>query len=264
MAEPKPSIPVRPRPKPVRTLGVLNIVLGAILLAYSWLMLGGMAFNGMSPGPTEALEEAVLAHAKVEHEETLRRLESLERRAEHDEAREVFRAERLRREERGPRVPPQAQMFLLSGQMRGMMAWTGLGAVLGLGLNLALIASGVGLVQRVEWGRRLGLWTAAVKLPVVVLMQVLWLAWVVPSLSRAVGEPVGDMMAAQRGGMPAGMPNMTQLYALIYSIWGIFVLLCGSAYPIILLVMLRRPGLKAACEPAARRGRAMLLEAARS
>jgi hypothetical protein len=264
MMKPPAPIPVRPRPRPVRTLGILNILFGAILLAYSWLMIGSFAFNGMSAGPAQALEAAIRDHAKVDHDAAIRRLGALERRASSEEVRDLYRAERLRREGEEPKVPPAAEMLLMGGRMRGMMAWTGIGAVLGLGLNLLLIASGVGLVQRVEWGRRLGLWAAGLKLPVVLVMQVLWLAWIVPSLSRAIGDSVGGMMSAQRGGMPAGMPNMTQLYAVIYTLWGVFVLVAGSIYPIILLVMLRRPGIRAACEPAGRRGRAMLLEAARS
>jgi hypothetical protein len=256
--------PVRPRPRPVKTLGVLNIVFGAILLAYSWLMIGGFAFNGMSAGPAQALEKAVRDQARIEHDETIRRLEALEQRASYEPARDLFRAERLRREEEEPRMPAAAEMIMMGSRMQGMMVWTGLGAVLGLGLNLLLIASGVGLVQRVEWGRRLGLWAAGLKMPLVVVMQLLWLVWIVPSLSRAIGESVGGMLNAQGGGMPANMPNMTQLYAVIYTLWGVFVLVAGSIYPIILLVMLRRPGLKAACEPAERRGRAMLMEAARS
>jgi hypothetical protein len=119
------------------------------------------------------------------------------------------------------------------------------------------------LLQRVEWGRRLSLWVAGIKLVRLLILQTVFVIFVVPSFSRRLGEAVQETMSMQGGGMPAGMPNMTQAYAVIYTVMGIGMLVLGAIYPIVTLVVLNRPGVKAAGVPAEIRARQLMQEAGR-
>ncbi|RUL86835.1 hypothetical protein [Tautonia sociabilis] len=262
MDDVRSQIPVKPRPRPARVIGVLNIIFGTVLLAYAVLMLAGTAFNGMVVGPHDDLERVLKDRAARGLDEQLDRLSALEAEAKAEQAKQIYRAERDRLERLGPKLPPQADIMLMSGRMGSMVAWTLVDAASGLVLNLLMVGAGVLLVQRVEWGRRLSVWVAGLKLVRLVVSQGIWLAVVVPALSRVIGQSVGDMMASQGGGPPPGMGNMTQLYAIIYSAWGVFMLVVGSIYPIVSLVVLSRPGVRAACESAEDRAQAIMREVA--
>lgn len=264
MNEQRLEIPIRSRPKPVRTIGSLNMLFGTVLIGYAWTMFSSMAFSGMSIEPNRALERALGVMADREHRETLDRLAGLEASAKSEAAREVFREERLGKEEKGPTLRFEAQLVTSGMHLKTFATWSVFNYATAFVLNLLMIASGVGLLQRVEWGRKLGLWAAGAKLARLVIVYGFFMVLVVPPLSRELGEAVGGQLAAQGGGMPAGMPNMTQVYAVMYTAIGVSSIVLGAIYPIITLVMLAKPGVRAACAPADIRAKAILIEAGRA
>lgn len=255
------NIPIRSRPKPVKTIGVLNILFGTVLLGYAWTMFSSMAFNGLSAEPNRAMERALEIEAGRQHRETLDRLTALEASATSDAAKDVYRVERARVEEEGPSLQLDAQLMTMGPQMKAFATWSVFNYGTAFVLNLLMIAAGIGLLQRVEGGRKLALWTAGAKLARLVIIYGAFLVFIVPPLSRELGETVGVQLAAQGAGMPANMPNMTQVYAVMYSAIGVGTIVLGAIFPIITLVMLAKPGVRAACAPADIRAKAILLEA---
>ncbi|WP_169976115.1 hypothetical protein [Tautonia rosea] len=263
MSKPQPSPPIRPRPKPLRVIGTLNLLFGAVLVAVAWSMLGGMAFSGMTAEPYEGLKRALMLQAEREHQQKIATLEKREAAATSEDARRVFREERERRAALGPKLPPGSELVMMGSQMQSFGTWSVVNSATSLGINLLMIVAGAGLLQRVEWARRLSLWVAGIKLVRLLLLQTVFVVFVVPSFSRRLGEAVQETIAVQGGGLPAGMPSMTQIYAVTYTVMGVGMLILGAIYPIVMLVMLNRPGVKAASMPAEIRARQMMIEAGR-
>ncbi|MEW4568051.1 hypothetical protein AB1L88_09310 [Tautonia sp. JC769] len=263
MSGPRNTPPVRPRPKPFSVIGALNLLFGAGLVAVAWTMLGGMAFNGMTAEPYEGLERALMLQAERSHREALATLEAREASAQSEAAKQVFREAIEQRAARGPQLPPGSDLVMMGSQMQSFGTWSVVSSATSLIVNLMMIVAGAVLLQRVEWGRRLSLWVAGVKLARLLILQTVFVVFVVPSFSRNLGEAVQESIATQGGGIPAGMPNMTQLYAATYTVMGIGMLVLGAIYPIVTLVVLNRPGVKAASVPAAIRAKQLMHEAGR-
>ncbi|WP_152051694.1 hypothetical protein [Tautonia marina] len=263
MSEPRSNAPIRPRPKPLTVIGLLNLLFGAVLVAVAWSMLGGMAFNRMTVEPYEGLKRALMLQAEREHREVMATLAEREAAAQSEDARQVFHNERERRASLGPKLPPGSELMMMGSQMQSFGTWSVVSSASSLGINVLMIVAGAGLLQRVEWGRRLSLWVAGIKLARLLILQTVFVVFVVPSFARQLGKAVEETMTIQGRGMPAGMPNMTQLYAGIYTVMGIGMLILGAIYPIVMLVLLNRPGVKAASLPAEVRASQIMLEAGR-
>ena len=239
--------PTRPRPRPVKVIGWINLILGSALLLLNWPTLNSLAWSIGSSEASAALGEVADAYAEAQFESRMERLDALEAEAEFESSRSVYQEERRRLRENGPSPSPTARMMMLNQSMGNLGIWTVASTITAFLLTSAMIVAGVGLLQRLEWGRRLALWTSGIAIARQVVLQSIWLLLIVPGMSKAIGEQVEVAMAAQgAGGMPFGT-SMTQLYVIIYSIWGLVALVIGSTYPAITLVVLTRPGARAAC-----------------
>jgi nitrogen fixation/metabolism regulation signal transduction histidine kinase len=110
-------------------------------------------------------------------------------------------------------------------------------------LNALLIAAGVGLLAKKEWGRRLSLWTAGLKIAAAVVIQAYYLTVVVPDLSAGMATMVSGMVAQQAD--PAEAEQAKQMFGTVYSITyggvAIMTLLLAIIYPIVSLTLLTRP-----------------------
>ena len=237
----------RPRPRPVKVIGWINLILGAALLMMNWLTINSLVMSTDSSGAIAAIGRVADAYAEAQFERQMERLDALEADAESEPAREVYREERRRLREIGPSPTPAAGMMMLNQRMGSLGIWSFAATITAFVLTLAMIVAGAGLIQRLEWGRRLALWTSGLAIVRQVVLQSIWLLMLVPGMSKAIGEQVEASLAAQgAGAMPFGT-SMTQLYVLIYSIWGLAAMVIGSTYPAISMVVLTRPGARAAC-----------------
>jgi hypothetical protein len=76
---------------------------------------------------------------------------------------------------------------------------------------------------------------------------------IVPPVARNLGEMVVQMAAQQQIPMAApktAMPDaalFARIYTVMYSVMGVGMAALGSVYPLIVLWLLTRPGVKSAC-----------------
>jgi len=250
---------VVPKPQALQTLGVLNLIFGLCLALGGAMVLTNAISYSTTGRSMNALAEAIEIQSESAYEQRLARLEELERQAERDAAKERFRETRLELEEQGPEPPGDLAMFtwmsdlgpMSLDELTGPIVWLWVEGTTGILLNTLLIATGFGMLERSDWGRRLALWVAGIKIGRLVVLYGVALVLIVPAVSRALGESVDEMMAAQGaaggGGPPPGF--IGQAYAIAFSVLCVVMILFGVIYPIILLRSLTRPGVKAACLP---------------
>jgi len=125
--------------------------------------------------------------------------------------------------------------------------WTDM--ISGLVLNLAMLISGISLLGLKEAGRRMALWTFGLKIVRLCTMALLMIIIIIPITSRMSSEMMTEMT---KGG--AGMPptavfgDMGKLQAALGSVQAVLGAVFGSIWPIIGIVLLTRPGTRAACQ----------------
>jgi hypothetical protein len=118
----------------------------------------------------------------------------------------------------------------------------------GLVLNVAMLISGIGLLQLREWGRRLALGTFALKILRLCILAVLAILIIIPMTSRMTSEMMGGMAQGGAGGPPAAMMgDVAKFQAAIGSVQAVLGAVFGSIWPIIAIILLTRPGTRAAC-----------------
>lgn len=260
-ATPNPSLP--------KTIGTLNIVFGVMLL----LCGGGclrVAGGVMSGNPYLRLDPELTKEAAAEMRRNF--LEELRRReaATTDKAEKArLREERERIEARPESLDTQVDFAKVNRGTRLFATYLWSDVVTGPVLNLLMLIAGVGLVRLKGWGRALGVWVATLKIVRLVGLGVFLLAFVLPALNRGFDEftdtdyvevPSAKMREDQRqkqgGGVPGAQPvalspaetvkalkTMGYIWALLYTSFGVI-------YPLIALIVLTRPAVKAAVAPA--------------
>jgi hypothetical protein len=124
----------------------------------------------------------------------------------------------------------------------------------GIAMNIAMIVAGVGLLRLRQWGRKMSLWVAGLKIVRLVLLSVVTVFAIAPTLGEGLGEAVEEMIANTPGagggqGPPPGMFAM--VYGIMFSVMSVGMALFGVIYPAICLWLLRKPAIKAAFEPGA-------------
>ncbi len=121
--------------------------------------------------------------------------------------------------------------------------------IVGIALNVALAIAAAGLVGLREWGRKGVIIASALKLAKLVLSSVVMLGWIVPIQMRAMQAQLDPILKAQPAGAP-GVPFSATMLAAISTGGTIGWALLASIYPILLLVMLSKPRVRAACRAA--------------
>lgn len=120
-------------------------------------------------------------------------------------------------------------------------------AVTGTVLNLAMLASGITLLNFRRWGARLWKWAAWIKIARLLVLGGFFVVAVSPSLSESMARSVVTIVKPP--GSQGKGPQVGD-FIWIYSLMNLFLAagtaLTGSIYPALSLWMLGRPGVKAA------------------
>ncbi len=236
---------VVPTPSTVRTLGILNIVFGVILLSYGSLSMIGAIFNTFAREPYNNVLQAVEIKSEIDYNEKLEKLRELEADAEFDSVRTLYSEQIARLENRGPQPNFMAEMSTMGFNMDEVLWWSWLDATTTVFVNLLMIFSGFGLLQFAEWGRKLGVQVAIAKISRLALVYGYWVIGVVPVMSRTVAESLERSMGPPGAGGPPF--DMTSMYLIMYTVMGIGAALVGSIYPGLAWFFLSKPGVRAAC-----------------
>ena len=129
-------------------------------------------------------------------------------------------------------------------------------------LNLAMLASGIGLTQLRVWARKMAIWVALLKIVRILALTLVFTIVIVPQTRRALDAVArtelgtvilarANSAAAQANTAPPPVPYTTENFGLIMAAMAYFFAVSGMIlsliYPAISLVILTRPSVKAAC-----------------
>jgi hypothetical protein len=248
---------VVPNPRIATSLGVVNIVLGGLLLLAS---LGMIAWTIAFPRVVEALTPPA---ARQEQERPTAEVKA--RRAAIDtqlagEREPVVRAPLLDEIDTLESDQLDREMSELGRQGRTradvretLPFWVNHG--LGILLNALLIASGVGLVALRGWGRRLALYVAGLKVAKLVALTLVGVFLAVPLQVVQTRQTWARMEARNRRAAPAvaGMGiQMAQIAAVSATVTVVALGAAGLVYPALSLWLLNKRSVRAACRMSAR------------
>jgi hypothetical protein len=243
-----PAFPlVPPNTSAPKVIGTLNIVFAMCLLlcggCYGVQLVAQSAMGPMMEAQQQQLQATLLA----ERERRVQELKDEIKAASTDEERKKHEAELKKLEAQPPPKPPDMSKFLNDNRIR---IYFGTEIATGLFLNLLLLIGGIGLVMLKEWGRVLCLWVASLKIIRLVAMYGTFILVMVPILTKLFIDFFEEVAkeAAVQGGGPA--PNMGQVGSTMGTMMtasAVGMIVVGSIYPIIVLWVLSRPAVKAAC-----------------
>jgi hypothetical protein len=238
-----------------RLVGIFNVIVGAEILLCGICLGGYVAIMPMWGRMFASIQQPARRQIESAKQAQLSALDEKAKAATTVEEKAEIAAERKLIETR--QDPTITQLNMMDLNKMGLndptnIAWSWAEVVSGLVLNALLLASGIGLLAWRSWARRLGVWTAALK---IVRLFVLWgffIVAIVPPVSRNLGKMIGEMAVQQQASMgrtggPVPTDMFVRVYTILYSGFGLGVIVLGSIYPVVVLWLLTRPGVKSAC-----------------
>jgi hypothetical protein len=263
--------PSPPQPGLVKAVGILNLLIGGFLL----LCGGGCLYRVVPPllmnnPPRIEPDEAQNAAEEIRRQ-MIADLQDLERSAPAEADRERYRKSRVELESKPPRLAEQVDFGKVNADLPWLSRYLWADLLSGPVLNLLLLVSGIGLILTKSWGRALALGTAGLKIARLAVLNGFLAVMVVPHLSEAadqfarsdfgatVVKHAMDQQAARQKGASAPAPAAVQLSAtdLVQVLracgygYAAMNLCLGAIYPAVVLIVLTRPGARAACARAA-------------
>ncbi len=233
------------RPQIPKTLGILNIIFGFILLMFG---LCGVVANLSLPAIQEFTKTAQ-AKFDAEIARQDKELEAKEKAATDPAVRDQFRADREKLKS-APR-PQMEQMNFDSMKDPTVRAFTWFNMLGSMLIYVAMIVTGFGLVGLHEWARVAAIRLAAIGLIFTWVGTGASIALVMPEQAKANQKRIASLEAAEKDGK--GNPNSAmelQMLRIMGDLMPAFAIggaIVGSVYPIISLLLLRTLGAKEAC-----------------
>jgi hypothetical protein len=251
-----PLLERRPRTGIPKTIGVLNIVFGALLLlcgiCFGLSLAMQLAMGPMFAGQQQQIQQML----EADRRQKLQELQDLEQAAQDEKEKAAIQArQKALQAQPIPKMPDMAKFT----QDMGLQAYGIADVVTGLILNILMVISGVGLVSLKEWGRRLGLCVAILKIVRLIALYSIFILVVVPNITKTFMSMFQEMFeemakVAPPGQRVPGAAEMGQMgtgLGIMFTAYAIGMIILGVIYPIIVLILLSRPQAKAACAPAA-------------
>jgi hypothetical protein len=253
MSGPAPVGNVAPNFRVPRLVGILNVMFSTQILVCG-LFLGAYTLTiPVMARFFSQLQVQVERQAETARKTQLKALAEDEAKAKTDQEKIEVAARRIELENRPKGMLPPTVDFTQIGLGAPefiAFCWTEL--LTGYALNIALLVSGIGLMSWKPWARSLGVWTAALKIVRLALIYGYFILAVVPPLGQKMAKVAVDMLTMQgtpfpsRGGTPP-VDMLVRIYTVMYSVMGLGFMVFGVIYPAILIWVLTRPGVKAAC-----------------
>jgi hypothetical protein len=258
MGEQQPGKWVVPNPQIPRTFGIMNLVFGILMFVvgagYVAIAIVAPSFQKQMVGQIEQQQ----AKSKAEREAKVNELKAKEEAAKTKEEKDALKDERETLE---LNVPPDLSAM---NEMMGFNVFSDIRVAIysfsemitGMILNVIMVVSGVGLLGLAEWGRRLAITVAWLKIMRWVAMIVVTLALIVPITAQKTQKMFDSIQQAQaraqanaggRGAASMPMMNIAAFTSIAGAVAMIFTALIALIYPILSIWFLTRPPARAAC-----------------
>ena len=251
---------VVPTPQPVKTIGLLSIIFGSILL-----LLGLISVASLALMPTwTRIMESQQARVQQQADEAadnrkkadLAGLAVREKAATTPDQREALARERQAIASRPRPFVPDTTMGMKMVNERYYMVYNIADSMTGVPLNIALIVAGVALMRMKRWARSLAMYVAGLKLLRLGVMLVYVVMVLAPNMTKSMArefDKMGMQISVQQGGNAANakkvqgmMRTMTQVMGASISGGYALYFVLATIFPIASLVVLNRPGARAA------------------
>lgn len=111
-----------------------------------------------------------------------------------------------------------------------------------------MFATGIGLLNLKGWAGRWWFWLSWASILRAVLLGGYFIVAVTPSMSESMAKSVHAMFQ-QQGLAAARIPpiqDLMRIYSIMLLVGGLLIIFCYSIYPVISILLLGRPGVKAA------------------
>jgi len=246
--------PVIPKPGVPKTLGILNVIFGVLLVLLGLCSVGGML---MAPAMVDFAEKTTKnAQAKIEADQNARikSLDDREAAAKTDEEKKAIEQERASEAATKVQINPvdmSAATEVLHDPTVMGVSYVNLGT--GLILHVMLIVAGVGLIRLTPWGRSLAVTWAGLQIVQLVIMTTASLVLVLPITQANNAKQIAKLEESVKGkgpGSPEAMSlQMTKMMAPLAVPMAVGQAVAGMIYPIVVLVLLNTTGARAACLP---------------
>jgi hypothetical protein len=242
---------VVPNPQVPRTFGILNIIFGILLLlfgAYQVVMLfvGPKIQSAMIAGMKEqqASKQAV-------REARIAALKKKEEAAKTKEEKDPITEEREELEKN-----PEPDVSAIMGEAvnissdKRIVKYTAVEATSGIILNVMMLISGIGLLRMAEWGRRLALgvaWLKILRWAAIVTYTLIVIVPISTAMTQKMLQQIEKQAKAKSGGgTPFPMAILAQATAVATAVMSVVTALFASIYPVLSLWFLTRPPTRAA------------------
>lgn len=254
-----PLIARRPKTSIPKTIGVLNIVFGSLLLLCSVCYAASLSMQS-AMAPMFAGQQAQFQEIQeAERRQKLLELERLEQAAENEIEKADIQAKHKALKDQPLLKMPDMGKFM---QESSFQAYGMADVATALVLNILMVASGIGLVSFREWGRRLAIWVAVIKIVRLLVLSTVFISVVVPNLTKAFTGMFQEMFNEMAKNPPPGqhIPGAAEIaqmgsgITVMYTASAIGMLVLGIIYPVIVLILLLQPRVKTACAGAAMAG----------
>jgi hypothetical protein len=239
-------------PGTAKTIGVLNMVFGVCLILCVGCYGASVLMQSLMAPAMAAQQEQMQLTMKAARDQQLVQIRQQESAAKGAEEKARLQAQRKALESQvEPKMPDFTHMYGLDDPLVQGYYLTDVATA--FALNVALLVSGIGLINLKEWGRLLALWVAGLKIARLVTLYGFYLVVIVPIILQRMTTGFQELgRAAQQGAGGAGPPpTFGATFGTVMAAAAAMMVVLGVIYPIIVLILLSRRGVKAACSPAA-------------
>jgi hypothetical protein len=235
-----------------KTTGTLNIVFASLTLLFVILQIVMTLLAPMLMDFAQSSVREVQAKAEASRKQQIAALKKDEAEAKTEEEKKQIRGQ-IEAIEARPQ-PDGPDLKAIMGQMDSpvIRAYTWTDMLTALILNVLMLASGIGLLRLKESARRLALWVAGLKIARLAVLLVVQIVFILPVSTKLQREMITEM-----GGTGAPNAQAAEMTAKMGAAAGVAMTVILSVlsmvWPILMIVLLTRPGSRAACLAASTR-----------
>ena len=246
---PKTSIPM--------TIGILNIIFSSVLLMCLFCSMMGLFLQGPMMAVQKMQQQQIEQAMKADRQKRLQQLqEDLEKAANNEKEKAELKARQKALEAQPVPKMPDMNKFTEAVQNK---EFTIADVASGIFLNVLMLISGIAFCFYKEWGRQTAIWVAVLKIVRLIVLYTSFAVLVVPTMVTAFNAMFQEMFEEMAKAAPPGqkMPvppadqleQVATLMGIGMTVTAVGIVIFGVIYPIIVLILLTRPRIKAACKP---------------
>lgn len=238
---------VVPDPVTARRVGLVNVMIGTILVVTCTLPTGAMAiFSPTISRVGQRIYKPVLVSMGKNLKKEIDQIAQKEAKETNPATKAALGRQRKSLEATLPSMqisPTMGFEALEDSRIRYVAVFDMLAM---LALNSAMVIAGVGLLGLRSWGRRFAITVTLVKLAYLAAYTALSVVWLVPVQLKQMGA---QLEAQRRAAGPAGSPFVMSQSFVAASSYSVVFLMAAVAglYGLVILFLLLKPSVRVAC-----------------